>query len=354
MKIDMAESLCYSYLRHVKKCWLVQTNWKVSEHWTKNQSDRESEQLFWSMRNLFDSDGNVFKKTTGAQQFLKQGEIDVLGIDRNGSVYAIDVAFHRAGLNYGKSRERVLKKLLRMVMPLKTYAPEQPKPHIYFVSPKVNLSTQEPLEQDFEKLEKRYQEFYWHLFTNDKFVSNVVQPTIEKAGSVDDTAELFMRAGKLLDLTGITFDDKRPNMRAKAVPEQNVVKETAPYDTDDFRPLVKHLMKTLLEDYPRLLDDKDHRNMRDNEYCKKELHLRIGNYPLLRLTNDGRKDKNGHNRFWKEIYGNQFYVCSQWASHRHNARSLERFVARLIQERTGHQGVDALKEHLAAFQSYAG
>ena len=30
MKIEIGESLCYSYLRHVKRCWLVQSNWKVS------------------------------------------------------------------------------------------------------------------------------------------------------------------------------------------------------------------------------------------------------------------------------------------------------------------------------------
>ena len=31
MKIEMGESLFYSWLRHVKECQIVQTNWKVSE-----------------------------------------------------------------------------------------------------------------------------------------------------------------------------------------------------------------------------------------------------------------------------------------------------------------------------------
>lgn len=30
MKIEMGESLFYSWLRHVKECQIVQTNWKVS------------------------------------------------------------------------------------------------------------------------------------------------------------------------------------------------------------------------------------------------------------------------------------------------------------------------------------
>ena len=30
MKIDMLESLGYSFLRHVQGCWIVQTHWKAS------------------------------------------------------------------------------------------------------------------------------------------------------------------------------------------------------------------------------------------------------------------------------------------------------------------------------------
>ena len=33
MKIEMGESLIYSWLRHEKLCQLVQTNWKVSPFW---------------------------------------------------------------------------------------------------------------------------------------------------------------------------------------------------------------------------------------------------------------------------------------------------------------------------------
>ena len=46
MKIEIGESLGYSYLRHVKQCWLVQANWKVSEHWGKRQSDDTLESAF--------------------------------------------------------------------------------------------------------------------------------------------------------------------------------------------------------------------------------------------------------------------------------------------------------------------
>ena len=46
MKVEMGESLGYSYLRHVKNCWLTQTNWKASEHWPKHLDDQELERIF--------------------------------------------------------------------------------------------------------------------------------------------------------------------------------------------------------------------------------------------------------------------------------------------------------------------
>ena len=137
MKIEIGESICYSYLRHVKQCWVAQTNWTVSDHWAKYRTDDELAAMFLSMKERFDRDGKVFKKTTGAAQFLNQGEIDVVGVDQQGGVHAMEVAFHERGLNYGGGPDdRVLKKLLRTVMILKAYQPPRTKFNIYFVSPK--------------------------------------------------------------------------------------------------------------------------------------------------------------------------------------------------------------------------
>lgn len=351
MKLDMAESLCCSYLRHVKQCWVVQSNWKVSEHWDKNESDQELEQLFTSMRGLFDTDGSVFKKTTGAGQFLKQGEIDVVGVDQKGNVHAIDIAFHEAGLNYGDTQARVLKKLLRMVVILKAYLPKQAALNIYFVSPKVHPAALRPLNQVFQKLRTAYPDFQWHLFTNEEFASHIVQPTLEKAESVADTAELFVRAHKLLKLAEVqTSKNAFPTSVRRTVSS-----EPSKPTSEKLQPLVQELMVTLLERHPTLLDDADRQKMMDKEECKRALGLRIGNHPLLRVKEAGR-GIGGHDRYYSKVYGDKFHVCSQWwqADHLHNARSLERFVAALIQKRAGHHGIDALKGHLAALQSFVG
>ena len=39
----MGESLFYSWLRHVKECQIVQTNWTTSSQWQLNNEDRLEE-----------------------------------------------------------------------------------------------------------------------------------------------------------------------------------------------------------------------------------------------------------------------------------------------------------------------
>ncbi len=205
MKIEVGESLGYSYLRHVKQCWLVQANWKASEHWPKHKTDDELETMFLAMKDNFDRDGSVFKKTKDAAQLLKQGEIDVVGVDLKGNVHAIEVAFHEGGLIYGsgpETRNRVLKKSLRTMLMLSAYHAPGTKFHIYFASPKVNPRTQQKLEGVFCSLKAKYPDIDWNILINADFIKQLMRPTLEKGDTVADTSELFVRAAKLLGLTG--------------------------------------------------------------------------------------------------------------------------------------------------------
>lgn len=69
----------------------------------------------------------IYKKNSSLPQLLKQGEIDVLGIsikDTGYRIYAVDVAFHEDGLNYGdreKTVTTVIKKYFRAAMSLYGY-----------------------------------------------------------------------------------------------------------------------------------------------------------------------------------------------------------------------------------------
>lgn len=339
MKIEIGESLCYSYLRHVKRCWLVQANWKVSEHWSTYTADAELAKMFQTMKQKFDEDGTVFKQTKNAKQFVKQGEIDVIGVEQQGDIHALDVAFHESGLNYeGGSNNRVLKKLLRTYLILHTYSPPETKFHIYFVSPKVNPRVKNQLKDTFDALRKEYSETEWNLIINDDFTDQILQTTLEKADTVADTSELFVRASKLLELAeGPKKIRIRDHQTAKELP----LPKNRP------QPIIKRLMKTLLN----VLDDKDKNHLMDKNYCKEVLDLKIGNHALLRRKEDGRK-VGEHDRYWKDLYADEFYVCSEWwkKDHLHNAKSLLKFVCALAQRQPNHQ--DILKPHIKELTNY--
>lgn len=351
MKLEMGESLCYSYLRHVKQCWLVQTNWKPSEHWTTRKSAAELEAMFQDMKRKFDADGKVFKKTNDAAQLIKQGEIDVVGIDPQGGVHALDVAFHENGLNYrgqDGTENRVLKKLLRSYMLLHAYAPfgqTEQKFHIYFVSPKVNPGVQTPLDAIFDALRKQYPQAEWHLITNNAF-ADLVSAALAKSAAVADTSELFVRAAKLLNLAKPT----------SAVP---ITTHSQPKTTADapagFQPIVQALMATLLEEHPTLLDAETIDNLMDSDYCKSVLGVNIGNHALLRKVEFGALI-NGHPRYWTtKEYAAKYYVCKEWGAryHRANAESLHKFARAIARNNPDDRGIPALNNHIKALSDYA-
>ncbi len=212
MKVEVGESLGYSYLRHVQQCWLVQTNWKASEHWKKHLTDVELEQEFSSIRDKLESHSNfrgTFKRTAKCSQFLKQAEIDVVGIGLDGGLFAVDIAFHDGGLNYRDGADKnVLKKMLRTMLILRAYHPADTRKHICFASPKVGLTTQKRLENAFDWLERQYPAIDWQLMTNNDFSDEFLRPLWERARQVKDTSELFVRSLQLLELCGSVNLDK--------------------------------------------------------------------------------------------------------------------------------------------------
>jgi hypothetical protein len=80
MKIEVGESLIFSWLRHVQGCPIVQTSWKPSPAWpVRTEAALASE--FETMRKIAEErlGFEVFKKSS-FQQFIRQAEIDVLGL----------------------------------------------------------------------------------------------------------------------------------------------------------------------------------------------------------------------------------------------------------------------------------
>ena len=180
-----------------------------------------------------------------------------------------------------------------------------------------------------------------------------VQAVVNAYADLNEAGKTLFRlaAGVSLDTPVSPGETSRPvdETAASATPT-----DTSPAKAGQIQPLVQNLMKTLLEDYPTLLDGKDIRNLLDRDYCKKDLGLKLGNLPLLRRTENG-KQILGHNRYWKDPRRDgRFYVCSQWWKKHHlsNAESLLRFVDKLVIRDPAHSGIPALERHRNALNDY--
>lgn len=206
MKIEMGESLIYSWLRHEKHCQLVQTNWKPSNYWNLNNYDElqtliEKFDLYYKNKYGYD----VFKGCS-LEQLLKQAEIDAIGIafsESAQSIFAVDIAYHEAGLNYGdndKTLIKIIQKCVRTALCLFGYF-NIATGEIIFASPKINPSIEKELKPMFDELTDLIRhlglEFVALLYCNDAFFSGIMQPILAKGTKIADTSELFLRSMQL-------------------------------------------------------------------------------------------------------------------------------------------------------------
>jgi len=203
MKVETGESLIYSWLRHEKLCQLAQLNWKPSQYWNLDNYD--------DMQTLFEKFSLHYKNKHGydifkgcsLEQLLKQAEIDVLGIafsESAHSIYAVDIAYHRAGINYGdkeKSLSKIIQKCIRSVLCLYGFFSISTG-EIIFASPKINPSIENELKPMFEELTSLVKEFGLEfsilLYCNETFFAEIMQPIILKGTNIADTSELFLRS----------------------------------------------------------------------------------------------------------------------------------------------------------------
>ena len=207
MKIEIGESLMYSWLRHNKLCELAQTNWKASENWVRKH-DKELQKLKDEADALFPN-LSIFgkKKKVSLDQYIAQAEIDVIGLSMlNNKIYAVDIAFHENGLGYGKTDEniaRVIKKSLRSAMNVYGYY-DRKDAEIIFATPKVSPKLLNKLQQSINDLQSLTNtlgyNFDFKIIVNDDFFTQILKPVKDIVDDIKDTNELFVRSCHLLSM----------------------------------------------------------------------------------------------------------------------------------------------------------
>ena len=205
----MGESIIYTWLRHIKKCQIVQTNWKVSTSWDNyNQSELEA-----FMANAGDYFYNRYNyaifKNNSFSQLVKQAEVDALGFsfsDRDMQIFAVDVAYHGNGLIYGRQKltvYTVIKKFLRTAICLK-YLFNANSGDIIFASPKVSPTVMNDLTSAIEEINALFINngfgFSAKLYANNDFNEKILKPISAISEDVADTSEMFLRSYQLIKL----------------------------------------------------------------------------------------------------------------------------------------------------------
>lgn len=304
MKIEIGESLFYSWLRHIKNCRIVQTNWKTSSSW-KIYHEEELEKLYNAALIEF-SDCLIKKDKIPLGQFLKQAEIDVIGKSENNEFYVIDVAFHKNTCNYsgnGNSNEKnITKKLIRAAFCLYGYF-DTKKGFIIFATPKFGKTSLDRTQQCITKVKEFFSnngfKFNVECICNEDFNSKVVIPVTEKCNDNSDTAELFMRA---YDLCTLTSNVKRKSKNSPTEPKTSKIKSTS----IKIGQIVKnYLIPTLLSDK---ISSTEVQKLQDADYSKQIFDI---NYPLL----SKERIINGRARYYVSpllIKGVKYYVCQEW------------------------------------------
>lgn len=316
MKIEIAESLASSYLNHVEGCRIIQTNWKTSSAWKIDQRlFGEAEVIYERIKSSPDFI-NVFKsKKHTFKQFIKQAEIDVLGINTSElRVYGLDIAFHSTGLNYSSQsqtvEEIVLKKLFRTALIMKIYFEQYDSFESIFVSPKINPSVQKNLDSLVEKASiiLNNPTIEIKVLSNDIFFSEMMYPLIEKTKNENDTSELFLRSYKLLSLD----KSKEVDKNIPSIPMTN--KKSA--NTTRKREINGMKIGQFVQDSFRkaheqgLISEDEINRLQDPEYSDRIFNAK---FEVLRLKRKSLEDHNQKVRYYtKELFCNDFHLTSQW------------------------------------------
>lgn len=346
MKIEMGESLLYSWLRHVKECQIVQLNWKVSPKWDLQKEDKLIE-IMEKTNSYFESKyGYQIYKNNSLNQLLAQAEVDVLGIsiDEEGNhIYAIDVAFHEAGLNYGSKDEtitRIIKKCVRAAMCIYGYF-DTNTAEIIFASPKINPSVIIELSPRLDELNNLLStlglNFPARIIANEDFNGKILEPILLASGRISDTSELFLRSYQMYNMfSNKSIGSTQVHRIMKTIKQDAEIESTLTDETLKelkIGKLVQTTMKDLFKNSS--ISKEELGKMTQADYSKQIFN---SNIPVLKEVPVGgsidklKRDSNNYPRYYSytiSIYGKNYLLSAQWVEHLHRSY-YEKWLANIL------------------------
>ena len=326
MKIETLQTLLLSWLRNVKRCQLVNTNWKSSSEWELKHKEI-LEQIIQNCSNILKSKYgyNLHSGNSSKEQLLLQAERDLIGVsydeNSNEHVYAIDVAFNEDELSYGTNEEtvfRVIKKCIRTAICMYGYFNFE-NGTIIFISPKINYTVINDIYACVNDIVSIMNDlglnYKIRIFANDDFMDKVLEPVINLLDDSQDTSESFMEN---LQIYNVSAEKKFKTV-------SKVAKKWAQSDTSSVFDALEYSGKVGLEEMKigfivrtvlRKMLEKGEVPKREidllqmKQYSKETFHIQ---YPLLQkasITN-GRSPMRYYSSPVK-IHGEDYFMCSEW------------------------------------------
>lgn len=265
---------------------------------------------------------DLYKGNKSVDQLIGQAEIDVVGIsldEQQSHIYAIDVAFHEAGLNYGSKVEtvtRVIKKCIRTAMCVYGYFGLHTGT-IIFTSPKINQSIEHDLMDCIDDIKLVLKDLGINyeilIIGNSNFSESILEPVLNVLGDVADTSELFMRS---LQLYNLFAEKKLKKTKQKMV--TNITKATPDLEVIDSKgddrfeemkigEIVRSIFRQMLENGS--VSKEEITKMQYKNYSKDTFHIQ---YPLLLSANSIDKKPARYYSKPLKVYGEAYYLCSEW------------------------------------------
>lgn len=315
MKIEMGESLVYSWLRHVKECQVVQNNWKPSPYWPAAKTAKLLD-IKNAVEAAFGEKYDIFKKNASIDQILSQTECDAIGCDwKNDALYGIEIAFHRNGTNYNGKNETIAKivsKCVRIAMCFNAYFGID-SGTVIFASPKIGVSLLKDAQAAIDDLQILMDglgyNYKFSIIANDDFKNLIIDPVIMASNSVDDTAELFLRSYQLLELfyslkaAPLVSAGKGKSTKKAAAPTSSAASSYSAYRVGQ---LANVVLRNMLES--GRATKAEIQDMLTLAYSKNTFGLQ---YALL-VKEGTNYDSARYYVKPLEIYKENYYLCSQW------------------------------------------
>jgi hypothetical protein len=322
MKVEVAESLIFSWLRHVRGCPIAQANWKPSSTWPIRREEGLASDFERMRETTHERLGFEVFKQSGFHQFMRQAEIDVLGLrfaDAGPIAIAVDSAFHEDGVLYVNREEtvaRILKKMIRTAFALEAYF-DLHEAEVVFATPKMHNAVHDGLQRCWPDLQSILADsgslsvgrMSLRIVANDHFAAEIIQPVLDRIDQVADTSELFLRAQQLVRLCELAPRQRRIRPNSASTPPQ----------TGRGPKIGEHVRRTMVrlanagKLTPLLLEQ-----LMEPLYCKRTFNL---GYPFLKtvdpakLPHEQRLDERGYSRYWSQpvrVGSRTFFACSQW------------------------------------------